>query len=122
MSNKKRKDREYPLLAAAIKSLRHSELANFYGVYGRLQIQWHLFCTNDEWIKFQSWMKPHIENMMARRISFKVFKDEFADYIERLSNPYTHERLVILVRDAFNCKDDKELYRMAKEVFEIGRK
>ena len=120
MGKKSRKDRDYPVLGSALKSLRHNEFAKFYGVYGKLQIGWNLFCSRNDWNAFHLWMRPHIDKFMARQISYKVFRDELADYIEMLSNPTTHEKLVMLAREAFNCKDNDELYRKGKKIFEIA--
>ena len=120
MGKKSRKDRDYPILGSALKSLRHSEFALFYGMFGRLQIGWNVFCSRDDWNTFHTWMRPHIDKLYARKISYQKFRDELADYIERLSNPNTHGQLLMLVRETFNCKDEKELYKRAKEIFKIG--
>ena len=117
MKKKDRKERDYPMLGAALKSLRHGEFAKFYGVYGRLQIGWGIFSSRVEWDQFHKWMRPHIDNLLTRRISYRVFRDELADYIERMANPKTHEKLIVLARETYNCHDDKELYELGKKLF-----
>lgn len=117
--SKSRKDREYPVLGCALKSLKHSEFAMFYATYGKLQIGWHVFCSREEWNEFHEWIKPQIIALYSRKISYKVFRDELADYIERMSNPKTHEKLILLARDAFNCEDENILYDKGKRLFGI---
>ena len=119
MGNKRRKDRDYPLLGSALKSLRQKEFARFYYVYGKLQIGWSVFCSRNEWNDFHKWIRPQIDLLMTREISYRVFRDKLADYIENMSNPNTHQQLMTLAREAFNSNDDKELYEKGKEIFNL---
>ena len=119
MKRQIRKERDYPMLGAALKSFRHAEFAKFYGVFGRLQIGWNLFCSRKEWVEFQTWFKPLIDQLRTRKVSYVVFRNQLADHMEQLSNPNTHDKLILLAREAFNCKDDEELYKKGKEIFEL---
>ena len=117
MNRKIRKDRDYPVLASALKSLRQNEFAKFYNVYGRFQIGWGIFASNDEWSIFRKWMRPHVDNLIARRITYRSFRDQLAEYIDRMTDPRMHEKLIVLARETYNCRDEWDLYELGKELF-----
>ena len=105
----KRIDREYGSLAAAISSLKAKELANYILVIGKINLfdcklfdycDWQFFLT-----KFK---KLIIKVEVERKMRFCDFKKQLSDYIEKMVYEDYKDELMILVREAYGIKDDKE--------------
>ena len=114
----KRIDREYGSLAAAISSLKARELSNYILVIGKINLfdcklfdycDWQFFLT-----KFK---KLIIKVEVERKMRFCDFKKQLSDYIEKMVYEDYKDELMILVREAYGIKDDKELYEVAKRIF-----
>ena len=48
---------------------------------------------------------------------FCDFKKQLSEYIENMAYEDYKDELMILVREAYGIKDDKELYEVAKRIF-----
>ena len=114
----KRKDREYGSLSAAISSLKAKELANYILVVGKINsLDCKLFDHCDWQFFLAKFKRLIIKVEVERKMKFCDFKKQLSDYIEKMVYEDYKDELMILVREAYGIKDDKELYEVAKRIF-----
>lgn len=114
----KRKDREYGSLSAAISSLKAKELANYILVVGKINMLECKLFDHCDWQFFLAKFKRLIIKVeVERKMRFCDFKKQLSDYIEKMVYEDYKNELMILVREAYGIKDDKELYEVAKRIF-----
>ena len=114
----KRKDREYGSLSAAISSLKAKELANYILVVGKINMLDCKLFDHCDWQFFLAKFKRLIIKVeVERKMRFCDFKKQLSDYIEKMVYEDYKNELMILVREAYGIKDDKELYEVAKRIF-----
>ena len=115
-----RKDRDYPMLNAAIKSLKYKELLNYMSTFGKLQIVHKLFMSKENFDVFMKTLKTKINEFeVERKINYKEFRDWMGDAIEVLSDESTHNQLIQLARDMYNLKSEDDAYEIGKRIFQI---
>lgn len=115
-----RKDRDYPMLNAAIGSLKYKELLNYMMVFGKLQILHRLFMPKENFDSFMRVLKTKINEFeVERKINYKEFRDWMGDAIEVLSDESTHNQLIQLARDIYNLKNEEDAYIIGKRIFGI---
>ena len=73
-----RKDRDYPMLNAAIKSLKYKELLNYVMTFGKLQIVHRLFMPKENFDAFMKTLKLKLMNLkLKERLTTKSLETEW---------------------------------------------
>ena len=114
-----RRDRYFGMLKYAVRGLRQNELIKLLKVYEKLQSVWGLFCSNEDWNRFEVWLEHRFDSVRVRKISYRDFRNELSSYIEKITKVELVDKLIILIRDSFNCKSVDELYSYALKIFDL---
>ena len=54
---------------------------------------------------------------LEKNIKYKEFRESLGKLIEKYTKEEVHDKLIILVREAYGSKDEDSLYEVAKTIF-----
>lgn len=116
-----RRDRDYVSLSSAISSMRAKELANYIFVIGLINLKHYKLFRSKEWECFMVRFKElAVKLEVDRTINYCDFRIEISDLIDNMVFAGCKEKLMVLVREAYGCKDHEVLYEVAKKLFKAS--
>ena len=118
MGRVNRKDRFYGSVVEVLSKFRYKELANYFYVIGLCN---HYGADIFERVNIKPYMKE-IRGLIdrfeiERKINYKTFRAGVIEAIEKYTKEEVHDKLILLVREAYGSKDEDSLYEVAKTIF-----
>lgn len=116
-----RRDRDYVSLSSAISSMRAKELANYIFVIGLINLKHCKLFKSRDWDNFMARFKElAVKLEVDRIINYYDFRTEISDLIDNMSFDECKDKLMVLVREAYGCKEHEDLYEVAKKLFKAS--
>lgn len=105
-------------LASSLCGLKYKDLVKYFSVIGKIHFyDWKIF-KDGVWNEFSRKGKElAVKLEVEKSIKYKEYRIEFGKLIEEYTKEEVHDKLILLVREAYGSKDEDTLYEVAKTIF-----
>lgn len=105
-------------LANSICGLKYKDLFRYFSVIGKYHFLEQRLFKDGVWEEFSRKGKDLAKQLeVEKSIKYKEYRETFGKLIEEYTKEEVHEKLILLVREAYGSKDEDTLYDMAKTIF-----
>ena len=118
MKKNKLEFEDWNKLASSLCGLKYKDLFRYFSVIGKYHFLEKKIFKDGVWNEFSNKGKELAKKLeVEKSIKYKEYRIEFGKLIEKYTKEESHNKLILLVRDAFSAKDDDTLYESAKKLF-----
>ena len=104
-------------VSAALMGLKYKELVNFVCTFESVQIKSEIFCSKEVFDNFYRWIKKQNILLVNKQITYNEFRIKLSHYIEKIVSSAIKDKLIVLAREASNCKEEEKLEQIASRLF-----
>ena len=105
-------------LASSICGLKYKDLARYFRVIGKIHFFEKKIFKDGVWEEFSKKGKDKARLLeLEKKIKYKEFRESLGKLIEEYTKEEVHDKLIVLVREAYGSKDEDSLYEVAKTIF-----
>ena len=105
-------------LASSICGLKYKDLARYFRVIGKIHFLEKRIFKDGVWEEFSKKGKDKARLLeVEKKIKYKEFRESLGKLIEEYTKEEVHDKLILLVREAYGSKDEDSLYEVAKTIF-----
>ena len=105
-------------LASSLCGLNYKDLFRYFSVIGKYHFLEKKIFKDGVWEEFSRKGKDLAKQLeVEKSIKYKEYREEFGRLIEEYTKEEVHDKLILLVREAYGSKDEDSLYEVAKTIF-----
>ena len=105
-------------LASSLCGLKYKDLFMYFSVIGKYHFLEKKIFKDGVWEEFSRKGKDLAKQLeVEKSIKYKEYREEFGRLIEEYTKEEVHDKLILLVREAYGSKDEDTLYEIAKTIF-----
>ena len=105
-------------LASSLCGLKYKDLFMYFSVIGKYHFLEKKIFKDGVWEEFSKKGKDLAKQLeLEKSIKYKEYREAFGKLIEEYTKEEAHDKLILLVREAFGSKDEDSLYEVAKTIF-----
>ena len=105
-------------LASSLCGLKYKDLFRYFSVIGKFHFFEKKIFKDSVWEEFSRKGKELAKKLeVEKSIKYKEYREEFGKLIEEYTKEEVHDKLILLVREAYGSKDEDSLYEVAKTIF-----
>ena len=105
-------------LACSFCGLKYEDLFRYFSVIGKYHFLEKKIFKDGVWDEFSRKGKELAKQLeVEKSIKYKEYREAFGKLIEEYTKEEVHDKLILLVREAYGSKDEDTLYEVAKTIF-----
>lgn len=105
-------------LASSLCGLKYKDLFMYFSVIGKFHFLEKKIFKDGVWEEFSRKGKDLAKQLeVEKSIKYKEYRESFGKLIEEYTKEEVHDKLILLVREAYGSKDEDTLYEIAKTIF-----
>lgn len=105
-------------LASSLCGLKYKDLFMYFSVIGKYHFLEKKIFKDGVWNEFSNKGKELAKKLeVEKSIKYKEYREQFGKLIEEYTKEEVHDKLILLVREAYGSKDEDTLYEVAKTIF-----
>ena len=105
-------------LASSLCGLKYKDLFMYFSVIGKYHFLEKKIFKDGVWNEFSNKGKELAKKLeVEKSIKYKEYREQFGKLIEEYTKEDVHDKLILLVREAYGSKDEDSLYEVAKTIF-----
>ena len=105
-------------LASSLCGLKYKDLFMYFSVIGKYHFLEMKIFKDGVWEEFSRKGKDLAKQLeVEKSIKYKEYREEFGRLIEEYTKEEVHDKLILLVREAYGSKAEDSLYEVAKTIF-----
>lgn len=105
-------------LASSLCGLKYKDLFRYFSVIGKYHFLEKKIFKDGVWEEFSRKGKDLAKQLeVEKSIKYKEYREAFGKLIEEYTKEEVHDKLILLVREAYGSKDEDTLYEVAKTIF-----
>ena len=105
-------------LTSSLCGLKYKDLFRYFSVIGKYHFLEKKIFKDGVWNEFSNKGKELAKKLeVEKSIKYKEYREQFGKLIEEYTKEDVHDKLILLVREAYGSKDEDSLYEVAKTIF-----